>query len=130
MDKPDQASLDAIRLKATREIEVQAAAAASPGMEIGAAYKKWKEARGEKADQLYATGKPAAGDALKKTLARLGERPCTRPGCLGSQHLEGICSGCIEGQAGYKTKWTCRRCLHRDLSKEDLNQWLIKLSSA
>ncbi len=126
-ESPDILKL--IQAKAKREIEIQTARAAFPKMEIGTAFKKWKEDRGEKADLLFSGQGKQIDKEARALMARLSERPCTRPGCTGSQHLEGICSGCIEGQAGYKTKWTCRLCLHRDLSKEDLNQWIIKLSS-
>jgi hypothetical protein len=125
-----QDAREALRNLATREKEIQQARFASPGMEIGAAFKKWKELRGETAEMLLSdTGGPLK-KAMQDLAARLRERPCAKEGCDGSQRLEAICSGCIEGQAGYKTKWTCRKCLHRDLSKETMEEWILKLSSS
>ncbi len=109
--------------------EIRIAHSTFPDLPLSSAFLKWKSARGESADISMI-------DHIFKLLPRvparnshLFERPCTRVGCQGTQKLEGICRGCIEGQAGYKTKWTCRKCLHRDLSKEDLNEWLTGLSS-
>ena len=114
---------------AIREAEIREAVLTSPGMEIGAAYKKLKELRGETAEMLLS----ADGGPLKKAMQdltnQLRERPCTKTGCTGTQRLEAVCTGCIEGQAGYKTKWTCSTCMHRDLSKETINEWILKLSS-
>jgi len=119
-----------IRSRAARSLEIRRAAAASPGMEIGAAYKKWKAARGETPEMLLSAEEAPLKKEMQDLATRLRERPCAKAGCDGSQRLESICSGCIEGQAGYKTKWTCRKCLHRDLSKETMDEWLIKLSSS
>lgn len=118
-----------LRARASHNLEVLHATRLYPDMEISAAYRKYKESLGEIPVVLYASRTSPLAPALKAVAARLSVRPCSRPGCRGSQYLESICSGCIEGQAGYKTKWTCRLCLHRDLSKEDLDQWIIKLSS-
>ena len=122
--------ISAVHRRAARELEIRQAVAASPGLEIGAAYKKWKELRGEPAEMLLS----ADGDPLKKAMQdltdQLRDRPCTKTGCTGTQRLEAVCAGCIEGQAGYKTKWTCRTCLHRDLSKETIDEWMLKLSSS
>ena len=112
-----------------RAQEIFQARTAYPGMEIGAAYQKWKEARGEKVEFLMTIGKKVISKQLIEKAKLRRERPCTRDNCSGTQVLEGVCSGCVEGQAGYKTKWTCRLCLHRDLSKEGLNEWMKSLSS-
>ena len=126
----ENAILKAIHTLATRENEIRLAGAAYPGLEMGAAYKKWKEARGESAEMLLSADAATLKKEIYAVAARLQERPCTREGCTGTQRLETVCSGCIEGQAGYKTKWTCKTCMHRDLSKEDLNAWMLKLSSS
>ena len=118
-----------INTRAARALEIRQAAAASPGMEIGAAYKKWKTARGEPAEMLLSADADSHKKEMRDLTNQLRERPCTREGCDGSQRLEAICSGCVEGQAGYKTKWTCSTCLHRDLSKENIDEWMLKLSS-
>ena len=118
-----------IRSRAARSLEIRRAAAASPGMEIGAAYKKWKAALGETPEMLLSAEEAPLKKEMQDLATRLRERPCSRAGCDGQQRLEAICSGCVEGKAGYKTKWTCRNCLHRDLSKETMDEWLIKLSS-
>ena len=120
----------AVADRARRALEIRQARFASPGMEIGAAYKKWKELRGETAEMLLsATGGPLK-KAMQDLTAQLRERPCSKTGCGGTQRLETICSGCVEGRAGYKTKWTCSTCLHRDLSKENIDEWMLKLSSS
>jgi len=121
--------LNQINNTATRALEIRQATTAFPGMEIGAAYKKWKEGRGESAVMLNSAKQETLKKETQALYEQLHERPCTREGCDGTQHLEGVCGGCIEGQAGYKTKWTCKTCLHRDLSKEGLQEWMLKLSS-
>ena len=126
----DANARDYIRSQATRILEIRAAVAASPGLEIGAAYKKWKAHRGEPVEMLLSDAAEPLRRAVQDLAARLRERPCSKAGCGGSQYLEVICSGCIEGRAGYKTKWTCRKCLHRDLSKESMEEWMLKLSSS
>ena len=120
----------AIHALATRALEIRQAVAASPGMEIGAAFKKWKTARGESAEMLVTADATPSKKALQELTARLRCRPCTGVGCGGTQVLESICSGCVEGRAGYKTKWTCNTCMHRDLSKEATEEWIIKLSTS
>lgn len=124
------AALDEIRSRAARAIEIRQATSQYPDMEIGAAYEKWKASRGEKAERLLSGAPLASKKEISSVLSKLKERPCTRPGCTGTQFLEAICTGCIEGQAGYQSKWTCRQCLHRDLSKDSLYQWLKQLSSS
>ena len=119
-----------IRNRAARNLEIRLAAAASPGMEIGAAYKKWKAHRGEPVEMLLSDAAEPLRQAVQDLAARLRERPCSKAGCGGSQRLESVCNGCIEGQAGYRTKWTCKKCMHRDLSKESIEEWLINLSSS
>lgn len=114
---------------ATRNTEIIQAGRAYPGMEIGAAYKKWKEARGGVSDRLLSGDVDSLKKEIRSVASRLIVRQCSVPGCGGAQKLESICPGCVEGQAGYKSKWTCGACMHRDLSREDINEWLIKLSS-
>jgi hypothetical protein len=126
----ENTALKTIHSLAAREIEIRQAARLFPGIEIGAAYKKWKEAKDETADMLISSAPGALKKEISSALSKLKERPCTRPGCAGTQFLESVCAGCIEGQAGYQSKWTCRTCLHRDLSKESLYQWMKNLSSA
>jgi len=113
-----------------RSIDVRQAAATYPQMEIGAAYKKWKELRGETAEMLLSTEQATLKKEIQYLISQLRERPCTREGCAGVQVLEAICTGCIEGTAGYKTKWTCRTCLHRDLSKKEYLECLKELSTS
>jgi hypothetical protein len=113
-----------------RNLEIMQAIAESPGMEIGAAYKKWKEARGEKAEKLLSsnTNKKKEIERLSAD-ARRRERPCTDVNCNGRQRLTPVCSSCTEGKAGYKTQWICGTCGHRDLSKEDMTQWMTRFYS-
>ena len=122
--------MGALRALAVRSSEIRAAAAAYPEMEVGAAFEKWKTARGESAEMLVTADLATTKKAMLDLTARLKARPCTAPGCVGTQALEGVCSGCVEGRAGYKTKWTCNTCMHRDLSKEAIEEWIIKLSTS
>lgn len=122
-------ALEKIRASAKRSLEIRQAVTLYPGMEIGAAWKKWKEARGEKSEMLFSNEITKLKTAQQDIVMQLSKRPCTRDGCEGTQHLEGICPSCIEGKSGYKTKWTCDTCMHRNLSKEGLNEWMLKLSS-
>ena len=121
--------LQAIALNLLRSTEIRQAAREFPGLELGAAYRKWKEARGETPLPSLSSNKTDTEKAVAAFTTALRDRPCTRDGCEGTQRLEAICSGCIEGQAGYKTTWTCRTCLHRDLSRESIEEWMHKLSS-
>ena len=129
-EKPSLAELS-VRLARfrARDAEIRESVRESPGMEISAAYKKWLAAQGRSPDRMLSGEFNALKKEVEDLTRLLRERPCTKEGCDGTQYLEGVCAGCIEGQAGYKTKWTCRTCLHRDLSKEDLNEWLTRLSS-
>jgi hypothetical protein len=129
IETPPKEIIDALLDRHRRQLEIREAMKAHPGMEIGAAYKKWKAARGETPSMLSTGQDRNKEKAIASATRFIKERPCTRPGCTGIQTLEGVCRGCIEGQAGYKTKWTCTTCMHRDLSKETLEEWLIKLSS-
>ncbi|TSA45881.1 hypothetical protein D4R52_01640 [bacterium] len=129
MDLDPEKHLLAVAARAAREIEIEQARAASPGMELGAAFKKWKDARAEPAEMLLSSELTPDKKAIKALTDRLLNRPCSRDCCAGTQRLEAVCSGCIEGRAGYKSKWTCSTCMHRDLAKESINEWLIKLSS-
>ena len=122
-------AVDAVQTRYTRDGEIRQAAGAYPGMEIGAAYKKWKVAHGASASPMITAEQDKLKSAMDQVTSQLRVRPCTRPGCDGHQILEPVCSGCVEGQAGYKVKWTCRKCMHRDLSKEDFNSWMKQLAS-
>jgi len=108
-----------------REQEVREAHSIFPEMEIGEAYRKYKEAKGEEASML-STGDPALEKA-KAAVLQVFRRPCTQPGCKGTQLLEGVCEGCVEGKAGYKSKWTCEVCMYRELSKTPYLDWYSKL---
>jgi hypothetical protein len=110
---------------AKRELEISLAVKDFPQDEMGAAYDKWKAARGEKPVML-STDDPTI-EASKMVLRELS-RPCDK--CDGTQHLESVCGGCVEGRAGYKSKWTCDKCLHRELSKKEYMEWLQELSSS
>ena len=121
--------LERISAASRRSLEIRQAVAAYPGMEIGAAWRKWKEARGEVAEMLHTSPDQTKQKEMSAAINKLRSRPCARPGCSGTQLLESICNSCVEGKAGYKTKWTCDTCMHRDLSKEGLAEWMLKLSS-
>lgn len=103
----------------TREKEIRQASADYPGLEIGEAYKLWKKARSQKPIML-STKDLAERQAY---LTRFTQRPCDRPGCLGIQHLEPICSTCVDGKKGYNSVWTCDTCPSRELSKKDYSEW-------
>ncbi len=110
-----------------REIDIQEAHRLYSKLEIGEAYKKYKEERGEKAELLYTGDKNVVN--IKQMLKEMAKRLCDREGCDGEQILESVCGGCVEGKAGYKSKWTCSKCLHRELSKKDYLECLRELSS-
>lgn len=126
---PTQSALDAVRIYARRNADINEARRRYPGMEIGAAYRQLLTDRGDTPPAHLPQHTGRAKDALLAEINKLRQRPCTRPGCTGIQFLESVCSGCVEGKAGYRSKWTCTSCMHRELSKEDLNQWLTRLSS-
>jgi hypothetical protein len=108
-----------------REQEIREAASIFPELEIGAAYRKYKEAKGEKATML-STGDESLEKA-KEVILKTFRRPCDQPGCDGTQLLEGVCEGCVEGKAGFRSKWTCEKCMHRELSKKLYLDWYEEL---
>ena len=108
-----------------REQEIREAISIFPDLEMGEAYKQYKEARGEEATML-STGDPSI-EAAKAVILKTFERPCSQPGCDGEQILEGVCEGCVEGKAGFKSKWTCKKCMHRELSKKLYMDWYEEL---
>ena len=108
-----------------REQEIQEAVSIFPDLEVGEAYRKYKEAKGEEATMLD-TADPELEKA-KAIVLRVMHRPCTQPDCPGQQLLEGVCEGCVEGKHGYRSKWTCEVCLHRDLSKKPYFEWIQEL---
>lgn len=110
-----------------REEEVQAAHRTYPDMEMGEAYMKWKIERGE--ESVFLNTWDTSVEDAKRILREGAKRPCTQGDCKGTMELETICAGCVEGRKGYKTKWTCAECLHRELSKKDYWEWLKDLTS-
>ena len=108
-----------------REKEIREAISIFPDLEMGEAYRKYKEAKGEEATML-STGDPSI-EAAKAVILKTFERPCSQPGCEGTQLLEGICEGCVEGKAGFKSKWTCKKCMYRELSKKLYMDWYEEL---
>ena len=111
-----------------REQEIQEAVKANPGLEMGEAYRQWKKVRGENAIMLVTGDKSV--ETAKKVLKEAAKKACTQDGCDGEMTLESVCGGCVEGKAGYKSKWTCRNCLYRELSKRDFLEWLKELSGS
>ena len=111
-----------------REIEINAAMKNYPQMEVGEAYRKWKEGRGEKAESLSTKDKTI--DVAKEVIREAAKKPCTQAGCTGEMFLESVCGGCVEGRAGFKSKWTCEICLYRELSKKEHLEWLRELASS
>ncbi len=110
-----------------REQEIQDAQKAYPGIEIGEAYRRWKAERGEEATMLTTGNKTI--EAAKRLMKEAAKKTCTIPGCDGEMILEAVCSGCVEGRAGFKSKWTCSKCLYRELSKKDYMEWLKELAA-
>lgn len=108
-----------------REKEIQEAVSIYPEMEMTAAYRLYKEAKGEKVTLLSTSDKGL--NKLKEVVLKAHRRPCTEPGCNGLQLLEGVCEGCLEGKKGNKSKWTCEECLHRELSKKEYSEVLKDL---
>jgi len=99
--------------------EVRLAAAAFPGLDLLDAYTRWKKARGEPVVLLSS----ADGQPPQKDIDRFTKRPCPAPRCPGTMHLEAICNSCVEGKAGYNSKWTCDYCFRRRLSQLDFSDW-------
>ena len=112
-----------------REQEIQKARLEFPNVEIGEAYRRWKKVRGEEPAPMLKTNDKSVQEA-KKFLREGAKKPCFQDGCDGTMELESICSGCVEGRQGYKSKWICGKCLHRELSKKDFLEWLKDLSSS
>lgn len=111
-----------------REQEIGQAQETFPGIEIGEAYRKWKKARGEVAVYLNTGDKSI--EVSKAALKETAKKPCAQEGCSGTMELEAVCGGCVEGRLGFKSKWICDACLHRELSKKDFLEWLRELSSS
>lgn len=113
----------------TREQEVARAIKEFPELEMGEAYARWKRIRGEEPALRLNTADKTLKET-KKDILKTAQRPCTQPRCKGTMFLESICGGCVEGRAGYKSKWTCDNpeCLHRELSKREFMEWLQELS--
>ena len=109
-----------------REQGIQEAVKAYPGREMGEAYRLWKEARGEKATMLTTGDKTI--EAAKQVLKESAKKPCTQDGCDGEMILESVCNGCVEGKAGFLSKWICSKCLYRELSKRGFLEWLKELN--
>ena len=110
-----------------REQEIQQATREYPGVEMGEAYRRWKEVRGEQPAPMLSTG-DASVEVAKQFLREGAKKPCTQEGCDGTMELEAICTGCVEGRLGYRSKYTCDKCLHRELMKEDYLEILKRLS--
>jgi len=111
-----------------REQEIQQALKAYPEeRNLSVAYKMWKEARGEEVIHLSTGDKTI--EVAKQVLKEAAKKPCTQSGCDGEMTLESVCNGCVEGKAGFKSKWTCSKCLYRELLKEDYLQLLRELSN-
>lgn len=109
-----------------REKEIQVAVGLYPEMEVTAAYRLYKEAKGEQVTLLSTSDKSL--NKLREVVMKAQRRPCTQPGCPGQQLLEGVCEGCVEGKKGYKSKWTCEECLYRELSKTPYMEILQSLT--
>jgi hypothetical protein len=109
-----------------REQEIREAVSIFPDMEVGEAYRKYKEAKGETASMLQ-TGDPSL-ERAKQMVLKTFRRSCNQPGCEGTQLLEGVCEGCVEGKKGYKSKWTCEECMYRELSKRPYLDWYKELT--
>lgn len=110
-----------------REYNVQKAAEKYPGMEMGAAFEKYMTEQGKKITYI-STDDKTIQNSMREAVEKL-KRPCRQEGCPGVEHLEGICNSCIEGRKGYRSKWICDECLHRELSKKEVLEWLVELSS-
>lgn len=108
-----------------REKEIREAVSIFPELEIGEAYRQYKAAKGEEAVVL-STDDPSI-EAAKEVVLKTYLRPCNQPGCDGEQVLEGVCEGCVEGKAGFKSKWTCKKCMFRELSKKLYMDWFEEL---
>lgn len=110
-----------------REQEIQEAIKAYPEeRNLSIAYRMWKKVRGEEAIQLNTGDKSV--ESARQVLKESAKKLCIQPGCDGEMILESVCNGCVEGKAGFLSKWTCNKCLYRELSKKDFLSWLKELS--
>ncbi len=129
MDKPGiEKFLKTAQALRIHRSEVRAATLQYKGVEVGEAHRLWKLAHGQKPVRLSTGTTQKNKEQLLELTEEMRKRACTRSGCSGTQALEPICAGCVEGKAGYKTKWTCLTCLHRDLSRDTMLEWISKLS--
>lgn len=108
-----------------REQEILEAKKVYPGVEIGEAYRRWKEAKGEVATMLQTSDESV--ELARKGLIASAWKPCEK--CGGKAILESVCGGCVEGKKGYRSKFTCEICLHRELLKKDYLEVLKELNS-
>ena len=108
-----------------REKEIREATSNFPDLEIGEAYRRYKEAKGEAASRLQSDDPEI--ERAKKVILKTFKRPCDQPRCTGMQILEGVCEGCVEGKAGFKSKWTCEVCMKRELSTKIYLDWYDEL---
>jgi hypothetical protein len=102
--------------------DVRESQAQFPGMNITEAYIRYKKGKGETPRLLSSLDQRHIDAGLKFFTTR----SCTRSNCTGTMHLEPICPSCVEGKAGYNSKWTCDTCLDRDLSKKDFSDWFTE----
>ncbi len=110
-----------------REQEVRQAVREYPKDDMQEAYRKWKGVRGEKPTLLQSADESIK--AIKMEIKQSATKPCTQAGCSGTMELEAVCGGCVEGRLGYKCKWTCSTCAHRELSKKDFYETLQEVVS-
>ena len=106
-----------------RDQEIKKAIAQYPDLEMGLAYKRWKEERGEKPTML-STG-DLSQTVASRTFRESGWKKCIK--CGGKAFIESVCGGCVEGRKGYKSKYTCEDCLHRELSTQEYSEALLEL---
>ena len=99
--------------------DVNQAAAQFPGLDITEAYERFKKQKGETPTYLNSSEQ----STRETQISRYTLRPCSHKPCSGKMHLEQICPSCVEGRAGYQSKWTCDTCFHRKLSKKDYSDW-------
>lgn len=99
--------------------DIRESQAQFPGMDITEAYIRYKKSKGEKPRLLSSLDQAD----IQARLALYTTSACTQYGCKGTMHLEPVCPSCVEGKAGFQSKWTCDTCFFRELSKKDFSEW-------
>lgn len=99
-----------------------------PGMNISEAFKLYCQNHNLNYENLTTEETNVMNKFEEEHRTKKLAKKCTKENCTGYMILEAVCGGCVEGKAGYKSKWTCTKCMHRELSKETVEHWIYNQS--